>query len=671
MDFINERIHTDDSFINHKRTVAENLSYVLKNIKEKPHALYYRNEQLKSVNKNNKTQYKKYSNLSLPISTFQTSTELASTVFDLIYDENVSMIDSTLTTETYYNESDFDNVTEISFFDKNMTPKPTDISKKPVSKQNCECNLLFNKCDINCCCDSECSKAEYNLFINCKEKNNNQCFNNNRKIQFYCFFQDTCSSELASNIFNHIFCIEKVNLPEKKMKIMNEFSNIDVNKYFKWHSYQNNKLLYQFTKSMYLYGQPVWLEKNETLNIISLPITVTNSYCSGKKPIQFLTNEHIKCYVKIKDLHYFYALEASADSNVISPTQNTTNSTILNCTTLNCINWTVLACDDYNCVKYNKSLHEPSCSESHCHNIGVKVEYMFYCNESIITKAIMKLYVKQVSMDIGYISQEVIVTFYMGNDSIEDIVIYSGNPGYIRKLPVIASFFEGNHTIFFHNRSQENYNNLLLPYNENGKCVITNIKHNILKFGINARIKCRLTFGKINATHNKTDQCIKIQMEVIDLLRLNNDIFISPYGNPSDISDNKWIKLQKFNKTNIHGEYDSKSSKLKCYNFITRFSYIFTYIDIDDVRKEENKILSASVEGTANNYITFNIKDLSAVITVDTSFIDVSSPGTRGYVGLLNTHLTKNLIFPFNNDSCKCNHYNFLLFLCTIFILSK
>lgn len=342
-----------------------------------------------------------------------------------------------------------------------------------------------------------------------------------------------------------------------------------------------------------------------------------------------------------------------------------------NCTILHCINWTVLVCNDYNCIKYNKSLHEPSCSKSHCHNIGVKVEYIFYCNESIIVKAIIKIYVKQVSAHIRFVSQEVIVTFYMGNNSIEDIVTYSGNPGYIRMLPVIASFFEGNHTYFFYNLSKVNHNNLLLPHNQNGKCLITNISHNILKFGINTRIKCRLTFRKINATQNKSDECLKIQMEVIDLLQLNKDIYISPYGNPSDISDDKWIKLQRFNKTNIYGEYNSKSTKLKCYNFITRFAYIFTYTDINGVDKEENKILSASVEGMAKN-ITFNIKDLSTVITVDASFIDVSSPDTRGYVAdLLNTHLTKNLFFPLSNDSCKCSLYYLLLFLCTIFILSK
>ncbi|XP_050361646.1 tectonic-1-like isoform X2 [Nymphalis io] len=326
MDFINDRIQSGHTFIDHKKSVATNLSYVLKNIKKQPHALYYKDEPLRLSKNNNKTQNKKYSNSSIQISTFPTSTDFTSTLFDLLYDENVSMTESTLATETNYNESEYDNVTEITFFDIKTTPKPTEILKKNVNSINCACDLLFNKCDVNCCCDSECTDAERDLFKNCKRGNKDQCFNYNTKLQYFCFFQDTCNRD-TSNIFDHFLCIDKVNLPNKRKTYKHE--DIDINKYFKWHISQEVVPLYKFTKNIYVYSQPVWLLKNETLYIISLPITVSNSYCSGKKPIKFLTNEYIKCYVKIENLHFLYALQLSTDSNVISPTEITTNSTVL------------------------------------------------------------------------------------------------------------------------------------------------------------------------------------------------------------------------------------------------------------------------------------------------------------------------------------------------------
>ncbi|XP_026487362.2 uncharacterized protein LOC113394315 [Vanessa tameamea] len=536
MDFINERIQTGDTFIDHKKTVARNLSFVLKNIKEKPHALYYQDESQRLHKNINGTEQKKYSNSSIQISTFTTSTDFTSTFFDLLYDENVSMADTTLAPETSFNESESDNVTDITFFDIKTTPKPTETPKKNVNANNCA----------------------------------------------------------------------------------------------------------------------------------SLPITVSNSYCSGKKPIKFLTNEYIKCYVKIKDLHFLYALQLSTESNVISPTEMTTNSTVLNCSTFHCINWTVLVCNDNDCITFNKSLHEPSCSESHCDNIGVKVEYIIYCNDSVITRAILKLYIKQVSMDIGFISQEVKVNFYMGNDSIDNIVTYSGNPGYLKKLPIIVSYCESNHTKHFYNRTHGKSYNLLLPYNQNGKCIITNITHNIVNFGVNTRLKCRIKLTKLNAIY-KTDGCLKIQTEILDLLRLNHDIFISPYGNPNNLSDSKWVRLERFNKSNIYGEYSSKKFQLQCYNLMTRFAYIFTYADIG-VSKEEIKILRAIVKGTTKN-ITFNVNDLSTVITVDTNFLDAN---TRSYVGASSSFdLSKNLFFPFHNGSSEFKRHTLFLYLCTILFLSK
>lgn len=62
---------------------------------------------------------------------------------------------------------------------------------------------------------------------------------------------------------------------------------------------------------------------------LELPTTVTNQYCSGQKFMKFLKNEHIRCYVKIKDLHMLHILELASKTNVISPMQETNNNTAL------------------------------------------------------------------------------------------------------------------------------------------------------------------------------------------------------------------------------------------------------------------------------------------------------------------------------------------------------
>ncbi|CAH0725812.1 unnamed protein product, partial [Brenthis ino] len=668
MDFINQRVQNKATFIDHNSSATRKAD-ILEIKNEKPLALFYRTER-KSLRQNSVEQ--KHSNSTLPLPFFATSTDYTSTIYDLFYDENSSTIDHTLTTETYFTSTEWDNVTEITFFDKKSTSsaKPSQMPKK-INKTNktCHCDLLYKHCDIHCCCDNDCSEKDHNVFRGCKETSVG-CFGTEKNVQHLCSLP-ACNGGSTTDLFHNLFCIDKVNLPDKRKINKNKFHTIDINKFLKWHTNDKDQPLHEFTRTEYELGHPVWLLRNETLNIIKLPTTVTNQYCNGQRHMKFLQNEHIKCYVKIKDLHMLHILELASKTNVISPMQETSNNTALNCTTLHCTRWTILVCDARTCVYYNEVLHEPSCSNSYCNNVGTKVEYILYCNGSIITKAVLKFHVRQVPVAHQFVTQDIVVNYYMGNDSVDDIVKYSGNPGYMRGYEVIASFAENNHTKFFYNRTHGKRSHLSLPYNENGQCLSTNFTYNKLIFGQNKRIICRLNLDKNFLKHNRTDQCLKIQETIIELLQLNKSIFISPRGNPSDISDIEWITLRKFNKSDIYGQYRSNDSKFLCYNLITRFAFIFIFADDSVDVTEQYKILSAKVESTARN-VTFNTDSLSVILTVDTSFIDASAPAALEYGGAphLDIHLPKNFFFPSQSTACKVTLAKFL-YLSAIVFLNK
>lgn len=267
---------------------------------------------------------------------------------------------------------------------------------------------------------------------------------------------------------------------------------------------------------------------------------------------------------------------------------------------------------------------------------------MFYCNSSIISEAIIRLHVKQVSVN-KFVSQEIYVNFYMGNDSKSEVIKYSGNPGYLKGYPLIVSFVENNHTKHFYNGTNtKRY--MLFPYNDNGICLFTNITHNVYKFGQNEQMKCRLTLLQSYKTHNRTDGCIKIQERIIEYVELNKPISISPIGNPHDLRDDEWLTLKKFNKSNVYGQYYSKT-KFVCHNIIMRFAFIVVFTDVSEDNTEQYKILSATVEGVSTN-VSFSIQSLSAVVTVDTRFIDATQHGAR--------HLANNLFLPLKSTSCNC-----------------
>ncbi|XP_045487747.1 uncharacterized protein LOC110999839 isoform X3 [Pieris rapae] len=176
MDFINDTIEEK----NKNKMLRRNLQAMAR-IVEKPHGLFYQT----------------LSNTSIDM-----TTETSSTILDWVYDENISTTEENLFTDM--TTSDYENVTEVTLFNKNITTKPN-LRKK--SEGRCGCNILYKTCDINCCCDTDCSDTERMLFSkNCKETYLKQLIH-------------PCSSGQMkqTNFLENLFCISKTNLPDKRL----------------------------------------------------------------------------------------------------------------------------------------------------------------------------------------------------------------------------------------------------------------------------------------------------------------------------------------------------------------------------------------------------------------------------------------------------------------------
>lgn len=326
-----------------------------------------------------------------------------------------------------------------------------------------------------------------------------------------------------------------------------------------------------------------------------------------------------------------------------------------------------MVCEDTSCVAYNKSMHESFCTDIKCTFIALKMDYIFYYHNFKIVNATVKLYTQNVSMILPFMTQELDVKFYLANESVEHAIRFSGVPGYVYGLPVIASFAEANHTeVFFKNNSLRKH--LALPTNENGICVNSPFKENILLFGPNKRTKCRLSFNKNILSNNGTITCKLISNYINEYLELNDTIFVSPTGNPHGRNDKDWlpVHIKNIDKEIIHGEFFHTTSSLTCYNIATKIFFIFTYADKSNIDFQiQNEILSADVEVTMQN-VTFNMDDFSTVLTNDITFIDVTKPPVYEFAGSpdLNIHLPRDFFFPFSSKSWVKNTNSTLITLC-------
>ncbi|KAI5641474.1 hypothetical protein NE865_06231 [Phthorimaea operculella] len=673
MDFIQAQIKVNDDESIRKidlnnTSPKRNFSDILQQYAQRPHALYYQAKKEKFVDflattENPSTSAKE--NISSESSTGLT---ISTTIVDLLYDENTTVTEesSTTMTESMYTttEFDFDNITEITLFNsKNKTEiKPKNIPKKVVSK-DCSCNLLYKVCDVNCCCDDDCTESERKIFT-CsesalqKEKSN------------FCYTQ--FSFLMGSNI-DDLFCVVKSNLPDKRNVALKKHDPLLVAKQFKWHANSKLKPVQEYTKEMYKYGDPIWLLRNGTIYYVDLPSPMVNSYCSERKPIRFLKAEKIKCIVKLTDLELFQILSTAEQTSVISVTEKSMNSSALNCTTLHCTNWTIIQCNELTCTNFNRSVHDPLCTENICTDLALKISYTFHFYQNKIMNATIKLFTHKVPLNMPFIEQEITVRFVIANESVNDIIEYSGNPGYLAGFPIIVSYAKANHTESFFNTSSKAKKYLFYLDNVHGICDRLNTTDNFVTFGTNKRTKCRFVAEQKTPFRNVTNICKNIQKKITLQLGFARNIAVSPLGNPYGLADKDWLQLPIDTPEElIYGELNAQKTKLYCYNLVKRYSLVFSYADVSDKPATTKlKMLSAKFHFTASN-VTFNVEDISTVVTVDSVCIDETKPSVFEYAGgpQLNIHLPRDFFFPFpSNNSCSLLTKNLILLISLVVII--
>ncbi|XP_068620821.1 tectonic-1 [Battus philenor] len=667
MDFIQEKLDVDEKLKLLNRTIRSQKTPLqnLKDNTDNAYALYYRLNKDQVFEEAKDLSETKYINTSLQNMLIAPTTDMPFSVFDVLYDDNISIADGETTTETFTTEPELDNVTEISWFERksSTTVRPTAIPKKGRNNDLCYCNLLYNQCDINCCCDDECSPVDKDLF-------GEKCMNfvqhqyNNHWVQPL-----KCDQREVTEInggFTNLFCIAKTNLPDQNQVLKQKnFDGLIKNAYL-WHDNYKSVNLVTYKGET----ERVLLLKNQSIYYIDLPVSVANGYCSTRRPMIFLRNEKLRCHVRMKDLEMFHILKTINESTVISVGKNMNNA-VVNCSSFHCTNWTIDYCYRHSCFTYNESsLHQPTCTGAWC-NVARKLVYIFHVHNATIIKATVKFYIQNISIIPNlYATQEIDVKFYISNTPSERIIKLSGNPGYITGLPVIVSFLKSNHSDQFYNSTNDNG---YLSYAENqaGFCVLSTFTKKDIQFGINKRTKCKIILA-ITSTSNATDACFGIQRQIKEKLCVDRKAYVSPYGNPINLNDADWLPIELQNKF-VYGEF--KSSKLLCHNLETRVAFIFTYADLsNNINVKENKLLSAKVEGFQSN-VTLETEKPTAVITIDINFINLNKLKQQEVARppYLHLSLPKNFFFPFPSNECRTQKQNVVLIshLCIIALFIK
>ncbi|GJQ79323.1 hypothetical protein Trydic_g16188 [Trypoxylus dichotomus] len=173
-------------------------------------------------------------------------------------------------------------------------------SSTTLRNEICTCDLQISICDINCCCDEDCTNEKRLVFDHC-EMEPSPIYDTRYCKHLTLSYKNNTPYEWQVN-YNNLFCIVKNNLPDEysSHKEVEIFSDNDanfrkVNKH-RWNSiHPMKKLLYTGNKSYFRYGDFVWIVQNRRLKVLEIPKNFEGTGVVITKKAKYLQNIKTTC----------------------------------------------------------------------------------------------------------------------------------------------------------------------------------------------------------------------------------------------------------------------------------------------------------------------------------------------------------------------------------------
>ncbi|NWH64662.1 TECT1 protein, partial [Geococcyx californianus] len=515
----------------------------------------------------------------------------------------------------------------------------------------CVCDLLVAQCDVNCCCDPDCTAADFSLFTTCSVPivtgDGRLC---SQKAAMYSLDVEANPPErifeLIDQVNPSIFCIHSTNYEQAL-----SFSSPEMPT-----SENFDQLLEQFghaafsaepdgwnmnidsqnpsdTNATYRYEYGVPVQTADAF--LRLPSPVVSSWCSDANPAGFLVNQATKCIRSV-------SVEECGNIQAVSMLFYI-NSSIL------AVNITIqsVVVQSLNGMRtfLNGSgvLRLPVILDELCINIVLGVSYhITYTDAGEIIEAAASFVLGTINKEALSIQQSFEISFTQVN---MQPVPLSGNPGYVVGLPIRAGFRPQGYPfpaeILFAALNTNKYSQLtILQSTSNQDCLAAQGARTPILFGYNMISGCTL---RITAAM----KCQPLTQTLLDLLKGQNfPEYVASFGNSQaqDVLD--WVSI-----THLH------TSEQRIYNTFQSLCQIPVALEIEVKWTKYGSLVNpqARIVNVTATITTTTLKQLPSgrertiPVTSSVVFTDISSPAEPGYKAwpTINAKLPYDFFFPF------------------------
>ncbi|KFR16246.1 Tectonic-1, partial [Opisthocomus hoazin] len=524
--------------------------------------------------------------------------------------------------------------------------------------QLCVCDLSVAQCDVNCCCDPDCSAADFSLFTTCSVPivtgDSRLC---SQKAAVYSLDVEVNPPErifkLIDQVNPSVFCIYATNYkkalsfsspemptPENFDQLLKRFGSATFSaEPDSWNMNTDAQNPSDANKTYrYEYGVPI-----QTADaFLRLPSPVVSSWCSDANPAGFLVNQATKCTRSV-------SVEECGNIQAVSMLFYINSSILAVPKSSQMVNITVqsIVVQSLNGMRTllngTDVLRLPVILDELCINVVLGVSYhITYTDAGEIIEAAASFVLGAINQEALSVQQSFEISFTQVNTK---PVPLSGNPGYVVGLPVRAGFRPQGYPFpvefLFAALSTNKYSQLtILQSTSSQDCLAAQGARTPILFGYNMISGCKL---RITAAM----ECQPLTQTLLDLLKGQSfPEYVASFGNSQaqDVLD--WVPITHL-----------QVSEQRIYNTFQSLCQIPVSLEIEVKWTKYGSLVNpqARIVNVTATIATTTLKQLPSgrerTIPVRSSvvFTDLSPPAEPGYRAwpTINAKLPFDFFFPF------------------------
>uniref|UniRef100_H0WIJ6 Tectonic family member 1 n=1 Tax=Otolemur garnettii TaxID=30611 RepID=H0WIJ6_OTOGA len=523
-----------------------------------------------------------------------------------------------------------------------VSPRPTPVTDVAAL---CVCDLSPGQCDINCCCDPDCSSVDFSVFSTCSVPvvmSNNQFCSQKAAIYSMNFTANPPQRvfKLVDQINPSIFCIHITNYKSALSFINPEVP--DENSFDKLMKTSDGFTLntesdVSFTTKLdapntakYEYGAPVQTSDS----FLRFPLPLSSSLCTDHNPAAFLVNQAVKCTreINLEECDQIEALRMAYYSSPeilrIKKKEKKVSITVQSIV-MQSLNKTLTQLERTTVVWPMLINAGPV---SICKNVVLEVKYsLTYTEAGEVIKADLSLLLGTVSSITVPLQQKFEIHFTQQNTK---PVPLSGNPGYVVGLPLAAGTQPQKISGIIQTMNRYGQLTILHSTVEQDCLAVEGIRTPVL-FGYNMLSGCKLRL-------TRALPCPLVAQRVESLLKGQAfPDYVAPFGNSraQDVLD--WVP--------IHFVTQSSNMKDSCQLPVALVIEV-KWTKYGSLLNPQARIVNVTANLISSSFPKTNAgNEKTILISTVVTFVDVSAPAEAGFRALptINARLPFNFFFPF------------------------